>query len=293
MSSTNAYYRITFTKPLPPSETYTLQITTILTSILSPVPAEITQSEPQFLQYTGPRYIQSAYPTEKQKTKFRLPTVEVASFTKFPNLPDGTVDPQKNGNSLTYGPYSAPPSKSEKTDPAANTIILRYDYTLPVIHVRKLERDLEISHWGANLATEERYSMTNGGAKLKDNFSRVQWTPTAYSKRPTPAIKSLTYHLHAGTTDVYYTDEVGNVTTSKFRSNERRAHLELKPRFPLMGGWNSTFTIGWNNDLANYLKKKVSGGEDYILKVPFMQGPTDSVTYDDFQLRVILPEGAT
>lgn len=286
--SPTAYYRILFTKPLKPSQSYTLQIVAILTSTLSPLPKEIAQDDSQYLQYTGPRYTLSAYPTDKQKTKFRFPSVEIASFTQFPNLPDGTVDPQKTGNSLSYGPYSAPISEEKE-----NTIVLRYDYTNPIIHVNRLERDIEVSHWGGNLATEERYVMTNAGAKLKDNFSRQMWTAKSYYNHPTAALKQLTYPLHPGTSDVYYTDEIGNVTTSRFRSNLREAHLELKPRFPLMGGWNYTFTVGWNNDLGKYLKQKVAGGEDYVLKVPFMQGPTEYITYEDFELRVILPEGAT
>ena len=134
--------------------------------------------------------------------------------------------------------------------------------------------------------------MTNAGAKLKDNFSRQMWAAKSYYNHPTAAVKQLSYPLHSGTSDVYYTDEIGNVTTSRFRSNLREAHLELKPRFPLMGGWNYTFTVGWNNDLGRYLKQKITGGEDYVLKVPFMQGPSEYITYEHFELRVILPEGA-
>lgn len=103
----------------------------------------------------------------------------------------------------------------------------------------------------------------------------------------------LSYPLQVGAADVYFTDEIGNVTTSRFRSNSREAHLELKPRYPLFGGWNYSFVVGWNHDLKDYLKAKVAGGEIYILKVPFMQGPTDFITYENFQLRIILPEGAT
>lgn len=286
-SSANVYYHITFPKPLQPSKSYTIQIIAILTSALSPVPAEIAQNEEQFLRYSSPKYALSAYPVEKQKTKFRFPSPDIDSFTKFPDSPDGTEDPQKLGNSLTYGPYS-----SISKDAGVKDIVLRYDFTQPIVHANKLQRDIEVSHWGGNLATEEKYWITNAGAKLKDHFSRVTWTSRSYYNSPSAALKQLTFPLQQGSSDVYYTDEIGNVTTSHFRSNAREAHLELKPRFPLMGGWNYSFTIGWNNDLGRYLKQKDTGGDIYFLKVPFMQGPTDTISYDEVEIRVILPEGA-
>lgn len=287
LSSANVYYHVTFPEPLQPSKSYTIQIIAILTSTLSPVPAEIAQNDEQYLRYSSPRYALSAYPIEKQKTKFRLPSPDIASFSQFSDLPDGTEDPQELGNSLTYGPYSSIPN-----DAGENNIVLRYGYTQPIVHANKLQRDIEVSHWGGNLATEERYWITNAGAKLKDQFSRVAWTSRSYYNTPSAALKQLTFPLQQGSSDAYYTDEIGNVTTSNFRSNAREAHLELKPRFPLMGGWNYSFTIGWNNDLGKYLKQKATG-DVYFLKVPFMQGPSDTISYGEVEIRVILPEGAT
>lgn len=170
-------------------------------------------------------------------------------------------------------------------------IALRFEYTAPVIKMNKLERAVEVSHWGGNLAIEEKYWMTNEGANLKGNFNRVQWAATAYYSPPTHAIKQLEFSLGVGAMDPYYTDEIGNVSTSRFRSNLKEAHLELKPRFPVFGGWNYSFTVGWNHELGKFLRADTTG-EEFVLKVPFLEGPKQPTAYDEVDVVVILPEGA-
>ena len=69
--------------------------------------------------------------------------------------------------------------------------------------------------------------------------------------------------------------------------------LELKPRYPIFGGWSFPFRIGWDADLKDFVR--ATGGEGYVLKVPFLEGPKmgEGVSYEKVTLRVILPEGAT
>jgi oligosaccharyltransferase complex subunit alpha (ribophorin I) len=155
-----------------------------------------------------------------------------------------------------------------------------------------LERDIEVSHWGGNVAFEERYTMHHRGANLSSPFNRVKFAQSAYLNPVSTALKELRVPLQAGSVDPYFTDVIGNVSTSKFRSSKRDAFLELKPRYPLFGGWNYPFTIGWNSDAANLVRKTAAGG--YVLKVPFLEGPRqiEGVEYGQISIRVILPEGA-
>lgn len=288
MDSLTQYYRVLLSEPLEHGKQITLQLAIGTTGVVRPVPAEITQSDKQFLKWTGTKYAPSAYVTEKQKTKIKLPNNETPEFTKLSPKADGTSDPVKLGSTFTYGPYeSVKPSQK-----GGETISIRYEYTSPVIGVDKFTREIEVSHWGGNIAFEEKYSMTNIGAKLKDNFSRVTWAATSYYNPPTAAIKSLTYNLKVGALNPYYTDEIGNISTSRFRSNAREAHLELKPRFPIFGGWNCSFTLGWNHDLREFVRGKPNG-EDFVLRVPFLEGPKEPVVFGEVSVTVILPEGAT
>lgn len=120
----------------------------------------------------------------------------------------------------------------------------------------------------------------------------MSWASTSYYNPPTSAIKQLTFPLIPGARDAYFTDEIGNVSTSRFRSNIREANLELKPRYPVFGGWNYSFVIGWNHDLQDFLRVS-NDGEQFVLKVPFLEGPKESVTYDALEVIVVLPEGST
>lgn len=194
--------------------------------------------------------------------------------------------PTKQGSKLTYGPFD------EKPAGAFEPITVRFEFTKPVIHVARLERDVEVSHWGGNVAFEERYTLFHRGANLSSLFNRVKWAQAQYYNPNTYALKEMKFPLRVGSTEPYYTDVIGNVSTSRFRSNKREALLEIKPRYPLFGGWKYPFTIGWNSDAKNFLRKITGGG--YVLNVPFLEGPkqAEGVEYEEVQVRVILPEGA-
>ncbi|KAI9720665.1 MAG: hypothetical protein M1812_002845 [Candelaria pacifica] len=286
--SPTLFYRIRLPQPLKTSEQQTLSITYSVLSALTPLPAELQQMDKQYLLYTFSAYTPSAYTTLKQKTKLKFPNTDIPEYTILPasSNAEGKEDPQRQGSSFTYGPYGSVPAG------AAEPISVRYEFTKPLTHATLLERDLEISHWGGNLATEERYWLTNNAAKLSNHFSRVQWASAQYYNPPTRALRELKMPLRVGSLDPYFTDDIGNVSTSRFRTNLREANLELKPRYPVFGGWKYSFRVGWTSDLKSYLRK--AGGDRYVLKVPFFEGPKqpEGLEYEKVDLRVILPEGA-
>ena len=291
MCSTTQYYKITLATPLKPKDQQTLSITHWVLSPLAPLPAQIAQTDKQYVLYTFSAYAPSAYSTDKQKTKLKLPTTDVPDAVTLPQSlnAEGKEDPQKQGTSYTYGPYS----KIEAG--AVQEVSVRYEFTKPLTHSTLLERDIEISHWGGNIAFEERHWLTNRAATLKNHFSRVAYQQAAYYNPPTSALKEMRFPLTVGSADPYFIDDIGNVSTSRFRTNVREANLELKPRYPLFGGWNYSFKVGWNGELKNYLRHIKGGSDSYVLKVPFFEGPkqVEGVEYERVVTRVVLPEGAT
>ncbi|KAF2195445.1 Ribophorin I [Zopfia rhizophila CBS 207.26] len=288
--SPTEFYLIHLPTPLEPKSQQTLSITYSLLSALTPVPAQIGQTERQYVQYTFSAFHPSAYLTEKQKTKIKFPNGDIPDYTSLPASANAEkkADPQKQGSTFTYGPYNSIPAGT------LEPVSVRYEFTKPLTHASLLERDLEVSHWGGNLATEERYWLQNRGAQLKNHFSRVEWQKTSYMNPVTHALKALSIPLHAGALNPYFTDDIGNVSTSRFRSGARESHLELRPRYPVFGGWKYSFRVGWDADLSSYLRKLASG-ESYVLKVPFLEGPrmSEGIEFARVQVRVILPEGAT
>lgn len=123
------------------------------------------------------------------------------------------------------------------------------------------------------------------------------------------AITGLTFALPPHATSPYFYDIVGNVSTSHFRPsapagfelpsqkrNKKNAGkgattstLEIKPRYPLLGGWNYTFTLGYDAPLADFLKTRKDGS--YVLAVPFLT-PIKDIAVDDVSVEIRLPEAA-
>lgn len=66
------------------------------------------------------------------------------------------------------------------------------------------------------------------------------------------------------------------------------SQLELKPRYPILGGWNYSFVIGYDVPLEDQLK---SDGAKKVLSIPFLTGYKD-MAVDEVELRIVLPEGA-
>ncbi|KAF2711562.1 Ribophorin I [Pleomassaria siparia CBS 279.74] len=286
--SSTEFYLIHLPTPLAARGQQTLSITYSILSSLSPVPASIGQTDKQYVQYTFSAYTPSAYETEKQKTKIKFPNSDVPDYTTLPAdlNAENKADPQKQGSTFTYGPYHNIPAGAQQS------VSVRYEFTKPLTHASLLERDIEVSHWGGNLASEERYWLVNKGASLKNHFSRVEWQKSSYMSPPTSALKILNLPLHPGALNPYFTDDIGNVSTSRFRPGKKEALLELRPRYPIFGGWKYSFRVGWDADLSSYLRKLK--GDSYVLKVPFLEGPRigEGLEYARVNLRVILPEGA-
>ena len=241
------------------------------------MPAAVGQNDKQYLVHSFSSYSSSAYETVNQKTKIKFGTVDIKDFTG---------KPERQGTTYTYGPYNNIPAGAEQFES------VRYESTKPLIYAKLLERDVEISHWGGNAAFEERYWLTNQGANLTGQFSRLEWQKVAFYKPATVAITGLRIPLKGDSQDAYFIDDIGNVSTSNFRTNSKEALLELKPRYPIFGGWNFPFRIGWNGNLKSYLRKTVSGS--HVLNVPFIDGfkMPEGASYAKVNVRIILPEGA-
>lgn len=117
-------------------------------------------------------------------------------------------------------------------------------------------------------------------------------------------LTSLSVTLPPNVHSPYFIDEVGNVSTSRFRPSPKSPYttnlkatkptghslLELKPRYPLLGGWNYTFSIGYLQPLQDILRHDSKKGR-YVLSVPLLT-PLKNIAVDDVTFKIVLPEGA-
>ena len=289
--SSHQYFIIHLHQPLEPAAKLTLTLSYHLQSALTPIPAAIEQDGKQYLSYTFPQFVPSAYTTNKQKTTVKFRGTDVPDYTR-PTTLKSEEDPKREGSTFTYGPYDM-----EVKPGTSAPITVRYEYTRPVVTCTRLERDIEISHWGGNMATEDRFWFRNDAAKLTKQFSRVEWTKKQFHNAQSVALNLIRVPLAPGSVNPYFIDDIGNVSTSRFlpATETRLGLLDLRPRYPIFGDWKYSFKIGWNNPLSSVLRKQKTGsGESYVLKVPFIEGPKipEGVQYQDLEIRIILPEGA-
>jgi len=142
---------------------------------------------------------------------------------------------------------------------------------------------------------------------LKGHFSRLAHQQSKFhATTPAQILTSLTLRIPPTAHSTYYYDTIGNVSTSHFRQGSTAGSaaksskvrtsprtvdgvLELRPRYPILGGWNYSFTIGYDVPLEDALKVESDGR--MILGVPFLTGLRDMVV-DDVELGIVLPEGA-
>uniref|UniRef100_A0A914X1M5 Dolichyl-diphosphooligosaccharide--protein glycosyltransferase subunit 1 n=1 Tax=Plectus sambesii TaxID=2011161 RepID=A0A914X1M5_9BILA len=252
----------------------TVKVEVVLAQHLKPYPSHITQAEQQFVLYDGNAHILSPYIIKKESTNIVLYHGHVESFTK--------AEPSKlDGDKLSYGPYENTPAFSTKD------IRVHYENNSPFVVITRMERLIEVSHWG-NVAIEENIDLLHKGAALKGSFSRLDFQMDRRGNKQ-PAVKSYKTLLPAASKDVYYRDEIGNISTSNLRQTEEAVELEIRPRFPLYGGWKTNYVIGYNTPSYEYL---YSSGGHFALRMRFLDHVFDNAVVEDLTVKIILPEGA-
>ncbi|BBN19307.1 dolichyl-diphosphooligosaccharide---protein glycosyltransferase subunit 1 (ribophorin I) [Marchantia polymorpha subsp. ruderalis] len=269
------FYSVQLPKSLNKGETVALDIYSAFTHLLTPYPVEIGQSDVQLVLFHDSAHFLSPYPVKVQATAMKVPSFRVESFTK--------VEPSKiSDGEIRYGPYENVPALSYMP------ITAHFENNEPFAVVKELEREIEISHWG-NIYITEKYHLTHAGARHKGGFSRFD-----YQSKPSASGASSFRHLLARLPprahSVYYRDEIGNISTSHLRSDLRKTELELEPRYPLFGGWQVTFTIGYGIPLQDFVFKAEDGRR--FLNITF-GSPFVNVVVDNLVVKVVLPEGST
>ncbi|KAJ7498930.1 Ribophorin I [Mycena latifolia] len=305
--STNGvrFVDITLPQTLGLNATVNIVLETIQTHATYPWPERASQQEDQALKYETDLFVLSPYHTAVQRTKIRSPSPSVHSYTTPKKLEDFTLDAPvtKSGATVTYGPYSgiAPSANEEFISKHQQPVVVHYNYEYPVAEVPKLKRAAEISHWGANLNIQDEIHLRNAGPALKGHFSRLEHQTQAFYKRSAAhVIPGVTLHLPPGIRNAYYYDLIGNVSTSRLRTapsvpknaqSNQYSILELKPRYPIMGGWNYSFTLGWDSPLEDSASWDKTTGK-YIVQVPVLT-PIPATVVNEAEVTIILPEGAT
>lgn len=268
-----SFYSVSLPKGLSKGESLTLDVFAILTHSLQPFPEQITQADVQLVLFQDSAYYLSPYEVRVQSLSVGLPSKKVESYSKLQNTK--LVDSE-----IKYGPYENLPAFSY------SAVVVHYENNSPFVVARELVREIEISHWG-NVQITEHYNLVHSGAENKGGFSRLDYqsgSPIRGMSSFSLLFASLPPRAHS----VYYRDEIGNISTSHLRGDNRRTELEIEPRFPLFGGWRTAFTIGYGLPLEDYLF--ASEGKRF-LNITF-GCPMQEMVIDNLIVKVVLPEGS-
>lgn len=254
----------------------TLKLTAVLTSFLEPFPAEITQAESQLVRLTESHVFYSPYATETQKTTIRLASRTIESYSK--HAPHSLVR-----DVLTYGPYKNTPG---------NTLLpatVHFVNNRPFAKLSNVNREIEVSHWG-NVAIEETYELKHAGAKLSGGFSRFDYKG-GRTGGDSPSFRSIFATLPSQANSIYYRDQIGNISTSDLKKVDGGIEMEIQTRFPMFGGWQTQFYIGYSVPTETMLFVDAATGR-HNLKFDFFT-IFDDVWVEDMEIKVVLPEGCS
>lgn len=267
--------------------TIEIEVEAAFTHILEPYPREITQADRQLVVYQSRIYFPTKYLTEWQTTRVTLPTsTGVESFTKLKPT-------TQSDRTITYGPYTSIPGTIYKPVPPQEVLRVHTENVGTFLAVTNLERSIQVSHWTGDIKIDEVIDVKHVGAQLKGSFSRYEYQRDV--NIPNQSIKSWNTILPLLAKDIYYRDEIGNISTSSVRKQSKTQLVEIRPRFPLFGGWKTQYNLGYvlppTKNLFS-LDSSTSGGKNYKLRIPFVDHIYNPMTIDRAVVKVILPEGA-
>ncbi|KAL6074015.1 proteasome regulatory particle base subunit [Balamuthia mandrillaris] len=272
-------HKVHLTKPLQSKGTLNLNVLYVFTHVLRPFPEKISQGEPQLVVYeqSGSHFFLSPYPSQSQKTVVKLPSGKTESHSEHPPT-------SVKGDTITYGPYQDLPALS------FSAMRLHFPTRQPFLTATSLTRLVEVSHWG-NINIEEHYdSLRNEGAQLEGPYSRLD--VMMHRSLVSNSADRFGLVLPRVAHDLYYRDEIGNISTSTVRVEDGNLIFDITPRFPLAGGWKTKFYLGYDLPLEQFVRKEEQTGK-IVLEVGFGRKFSGvDVVVDDLTIRVILPEGA-
>lgn len=253
----------------------TIKIVVVLTDILIPFPAEISQNDKQLVKLYDSHYYYSKYPTKTQKSSIKLASSNVESYTR-------KVPHSNRGNIITFGPYI-----DIEPEQWSSCLIHSQNHE-PFAKLSTVQTDIEVSHWGS-VSIEEVVELQHSGAKLIGGWSRFdyQMRHQEYSH----GFRSLLAIIPGKAEDIFYRDQIGNISTSELRRVDDDFEMEIQPRFPIFGGWKTQFYIGYRVPTETMLEiDEITGRYKFTFDFYTI---FEDVWVEDLEVKVALPEGCT
>jgi len=265
---------------IQPDDTVELSIEEIYTHVTKPLPTKIKQTMDQLMTYEGSLHHYSPYVTRRESVSASFPSKKVIKFTPEENA-------KKSGSTIKFGEYKDLPANAD------DKVYFHYEANIPFVSTHYLFREVEVSHWG-NVKITDNADVRHRGAELDGTFSRVQYNHDGGDGASNVHwVPSLTATLPVAAYDVYYGDEIGNISTSGLRQHRDRVEVQMRPRTPLFGGWKSDYTLRYNLPSEKALFYSKSDSSRFTLTVQAIDNLYADQVVDQVELQIVLPEAAT
>jgi oligosaccharyltransferase complex subunit alpha (ribophorin I) len=272
------YFSITLNKAIAPKEQAAIDVIYVFTHVQQPYPTHISQMDSQLVTYADNHYFFSPYAVRTQKTGVKLPSAALESYSQEAR------PAVHKGDTINYGPYEGIQAYQQ------SPLKIHFENNTPFLTITKMVREIEVSHWG-NVAITEHIDMQHDGAKLQGSFSRFEYQRSQRGSGVS-SIRSVLNLIPLSATEIYYRDEIGNISTSDVTVAKDKLAVDLTPRFPLFGGWKTQFTFGYDLPLSDFVFADASESSKLVLNTTFGKEIALDAVIDDLTIRVILPEGA-
>eukprot|EP00126_Sphaerothecum_destruens_P006222 Sdes_comp19272_c0_seq1m10273 len=266
------FYKIRLYSQLEPKKTMVLVLKEVYFDLQKPLPGVISQNEPQFMLYHYNSHYLSPYSVKQQTLVLTLASDKVLDYTKA----DGV---SLSARKLTVLSSSAQPPMSYRLN------FVHFQNNEPFLSVESLHRTIEVSHWGMIHVRDDVW-IKHRGAKFDGVFSRIDYMRTGNGQN-LPSFEKFIVKIPASASNIYYRDEIGNISTSDIRHDPKNLLLDIKTRFPLFGGWETNFYVSYQLPVHLFLSAQ---GSAYSLQLDFLLRVSQDTPYRKVDVTVILPE---
>ncbi|KAJ1649500.1 dolichyl-diphosphooligosaccharide--protein glycosyltransferase subunit 1 [Dispira simplex] len=269
-------YALQLPTPLPTGGQLALSVLAVRTNATDPLPRAVGQFEKHYLVYQANVYLDSPYPVQKQSTQVLLPSSSVQSFSQSP------TPTEKSGKKITYGPYSSVAGLTRAP------LRVHYYQETPMLTLPSVLRQVRLSHWGGFLTVDDHAVVKHAGAELKGHYQETlrlaAETDTGF------IINNFQMEIPRSAYNIYFRDEVGNLSTTTIHHENKAQVLGFQSRYPLCGGWIYNWNHGYHQPLSDVLRYNPETQRYNVQQTlpVLMKG----VSEEQVELDIILPEGA-
>jgi oligosaccharyltransferase complex subunit alpha (ribophorin I) len=194
-------YKVELPYAIDVGASYDLQILELYKNRLTPKPEKLPlSSDEQTVEFIDNLYAYSIYPVISQEVSALLP-----NLNKIEYYTEKDAMKAAKTQSIHYGPLLGGYKEEE--------LRFHYEHPTPLIYFPKVERQIVLSHLGS-ISVDEHIELKNYAAGLEGEFSRLKYNTITSYHQGGHIFRKMNCQLPRKAFGLYYTDVIGNVSTS-------------------------------------------------------------------------------